>query len=615
GVISGTLRDEDGYPITGIQVQALTYDYRNGQRVFKTVGSARTTDDSGGFRLYYLAPGDYYVTARPTQGARGRNNFTGGFGGAGDLQGIQDLIQGLRGARGGQNFGNRTGGGPAAPAGAGGRGAGAPAGRGGPDQQVRQRGGGTQNFQDFIQNRGGGGIQNAGPAAPATAEPQEAYAPAYYPGTIDPAQAAIIHLAPGAEVSGIDFNIRPVPLVTLSGVVLQAVGTAAAAPAPSTQPSARGAQTPTPAARGAAPGGTQTGRGATGERGAAGAGSPTGTNNTLQALQELFSGARGGAGGQQNLQGLISGLRETINSNGGIAALLNDLGGNGRASVSLIPIGVAGRGGWAQNSGSRASVNDDGAFQIPGVTPGAYNLVASARSDAGLTTALQRVDVGFGGNITGLALQLRPAIVVPGQIYVDGQTPENFRTQSVRIQLDTVDDLPSGNARAQVNADGSFRIENVIPGAQYRVNMSSIQGGGYLQAGRYGGVNALNAPFAIADEGTPLQLQIGFTPGRIEAVVKEGDTIVPGALTALIPNDRGRIDLYRTVNSDKDGKVAFSDVPPGDYKLFAWEEIQSGAWQDPVVMERFEDRGRVVHVEKAGSSSENIQIVRSETRF
>jgi hypothetical protein len=85
-----------------------------------------------------------------------------------------------------------------------------------------------------------------------------------------------------------------------------------------------------------------------------------------------------------------------------------------------------------------------------------------------------------------------------------------------------------------------------------------------------------------------------------------------GVFTVLIPHDRGRFDLYKTTNSGADGKVSFSNVPPGDYKIFAWEEVKQRAWQDPLYMEKFEDMGRLIHVEKAGSSSENVQVIKAE---
>jgi hypothetical protein len=319
-------------------------------------------------------------------------------------------------------------------------------------------------------------------------------------------------------------------------------------------------------------------------------------------IQDLLSNLNNGGNIRDVIRGVIAG--------GDLGALLD----GGRTTVSLVPVGSAGRGGWSQSSG-RPTVNEEGAFQIVGVTPGPYNLVATARTEAGQTTAMQRVDVASGGNVSGLSLQLRPGMTVSGQIYVDGTPAENFSPQSLRVQIQLVDDLPfGGNISAQVGADGAFQLENVVPGAQYRVTLNSVSGS-YLLAGRYGGANALSAPFVATDSVGSLQLQIGFGPGRLETVIKNGDKPVPGALAVLIPSDRGRYDLYRTANSDKDGKIAFANVTPGDYKVFAWEEIQQGAWQDPYVMEKYEDRGRPVHIDKAGALKEEVQIVRSEMRL
>jgi hypothetical protein len=86
-----------------------------------------------------------------------------------------------------------------------------------------------------------------------------------------------------------------------------------------------------------------------------------------------------------------------------------------------------------------------------------------------------------------------------------------------------------------------------------------------------------------------------------------------GIITVLVPQDRGRLDLYKTANSGAEGKVSFANVPPGDYKIFAWEEVKQGAWQDALYMEKFEEKGRLVHVEKAGASNENIAVIKSAT--
>jgi hypothetical protein len=37
-------------------------------------------------------------------------------------------------------------------------------------------------------------------------------------------------------------------------------------------------------------------------------------------------------------------------------------------------------------------------------------------------------------------------------------------------------------------------------------------------------------------------------------------------------------------------------LPGGDYKVFAWEEISDGAWQDADVLRQVESRGKAVHI-------------------
>ena len=66
GVISGRIVDDGGEPVAGTFVTAMRYQYVNGARRLMQGGGEGgndRTDDQGGFRLYGLAPGDYYVSA------------------------------------------------------------------------------------------------------------------------------------------------------------------------------------------------------------------------------------------------------------------------------------------------------------------------------------------------------------------------------------------------------------------------------------------------------------------------------------------------------------------------------------------------------------------------
>ena len=69
GVISGRVFDEYGHPAVGAVVRAMQYRYENGQRQLAPVysGNFGGTDDLGGFRIWGLTPGQYYVSAIPRQ--------------------------------------------------------------------------------------------------------------------------------------------------------------------------------------------------------------------------------------------------------------------------------------------------------------------------------------------------------------------------------------------------------------------------------------------------------------------------------------------------------------------------------------------------------------------
>ncbi|MEO5742278.1 MAG: carboxypeptidase-like regulatory domain-containing protein, partial [Vicinamibacterales bacterium] len=61
--ITGRITDEFGDPITDVQVQALRYQFVNGERQLVDAGRTAQTDDLGAYRIFGLMPGDYIVRA------------------------------------------------------------------------------------------------------------------------------------------------------------------------------------------------------------------------------------------------------------------------------------------------------------------------------------------------------------------------------------------------------------------------------------------------------------------------------------------------------------------------------------------------------------------------
>ena len=72
-VITGKVVDEDGDPVTNVQVRAMKMMYRSGKKQWQEVNSGQSSD-IGEYRIPSLEPGRYLVSTRP----RNPNNNMGG---------------------------------------------------------------------------------------------------------------------------------------------------------------------------------------------------------------------------------------------------------------------------------------------------------------------------------------------------------------------------------------------------------------------------------------------------------------------------------------------------------------------------------------------------------
>jgi protocatechuate 3,4-dioxygenase beta subunit len=62
--ISGRVRDAKGQPVPNLNVATYQIGYRDGRETLNA-GTAKATDDRGEFRIFWVAPGEYYVAAAP----------------------------------------------------------------------------------------------------------------------------------------------------------------------------------------------------------------------------------------------------------------------------------------------------------------------------------------------------------------------------------------------------------------------------------------------------------------------------------------------------------------------------------------------------------------------
>ena len=230
-------------------------------------------------------------------------------------------------------------------------------------------------------------------------------------------------------------------------------------------------------------------------------------------------------------------------------------------------------------------------FSIANVPPGSYILSATSGSER----AARRIVVR--GSELRANLELGAGVTVRGRIY-DAPVPGDLR--ATRIGLVEVDTALPQPEDAVVLPDGSFTLSGVQPG-YYSVNILGLPGDLYFKAAIFAGADALEKPFPVSysrgTDSVELSIQVGADGGRLSGLAfGVSEQVFAGAFVTLVPENRSRLDLYRTAVSQEDGSFIFRGIAPGDYKLFAWVNPESNAYLNVEYMRYYESAGTPVRI-------------------
>ena len=66
---------------------------------------------------------------------------------------------------------------------------------------------------------------------------------------------------------------------------------------------------------------------------------------------------------------------------------------------------------------------------------------------------------------------------------------------------------------------------------------------------------------------------------------------------------------WNTATSGEDGGFTIAGVPPGDYEVYAWEEVETNAWMDSLYRQPFTTLAEDVEVEPGMSPSISIRVI------
>ncbi len=253
-----------------------------------------------------------------------------------------------------------------------------------------------------------------------------------------------------------------------------------------------------------------------------------------------------------------------------------------------------------------------GTFEISGLVPGTYTLFAKEQIDElhdRWISGWKLLEVGE-TDIEGVSLSMSPGARVTGRIRVEGGTKVNYTHFSVILDpRDDVIDTEGGDPLERVKRDGTFVFKDVLSGT-YDVRLDGEAGNYYLKSAMAGGQELLVTGLRVSppDAPSPLELTIGAGAGQIDGVVLDYGQPMMLAAVVLIP-DHPNGNFPATASTNEAGRFALRGIAPGDYELFAWDDVERVGYRSADLLRPYKNRAVPVHMAKGGKLRLNLQLI------
>ena len=196
----------------------------------------------------------------------------------------------------------------------------------------------------------------------------------------------------------------------------------------------------------------------------------------------------------------------------------------------------------------------------------------------------------------------------------------NTRGRNIRIMLQPRElggAMFGGVSQGKIADDRAFKLQDVAPGL-FNLMLMGLPSGFYVKAIRSGEIDVLSNGLNTEVAPAPLDVVLSPNAAQVTGSVQNPSTNSPmaGATVVLIPQEKDRKEqqtYYKAVTSDQNGAFTFKDVPPGEYKVYAWEDVEMGAYMDPDYVKPIESKGEALTLRENDKKSLPLTLIPAES--
>jgi protocatechuate 3,4-dioxygenase beta subunit len=257
------------------------------------------------------------------------------------------------------------------------------------------------------------------------------------------------------------------------------------------------------------------------------------------------------------------------------------------------------------------SASAQGSFEFSNVIPGSYYLIAMRNEEGKQCFGRQTLEV-TDVDIDGVTLTVSPGVEIRGHVRIEGQSESNLGSLTVFLSPRTTSMPFYGGAGGQIEPDGSFLLKNASDG-DYEIQVGNLLDNYFVKSARLGGVDVLTAGVAVDTKHDPGSLDIVVSPNgaSVDGVISKDEQPFPGAMVALVPDPPHRAEkrLFKSITTDQNGHFVLQGLSPGDYKVFAWEKVEPGAYTSSDFLQLYEHLGEPVHITEGSRNSVQLDLI------
>jgi protocatechuate 3,4-dioxygenase beta subunit len=266
--------------------------------------------------------------------------------------------------------------------------------------------------------------------------------------------------------------------------------------------------------------------------------------------------------------------------------------------------------------GRSAATGRDGRFEFTAVAPGSYRI----QSDPSATFV--SFDPQAGAPAAPEKLFARSVVAVTDSDVEDLTVPVAKGAEIVGRIAGSADPskrlyvglVPTGGradvVATQSDGDGAFRMHSVPP-AVYDLAVGGLPAGSYVKSVSFGGQDVTNQNLDLTSgAGGTLEVTLSPDAGEVTGTVHnaKGDPM-PGALVQIWPAGG---ESVKSVKADDAGAFHFRSLPPADYRVAAWEDLDDDLADYPAFRARFESQAVGVSIAQRGHQQVEVKAIPRE---